>query len=165
MIGFPVDYRYGWDVRNKAHQALLRQYRKEVGIAVSSFAPTCTPWSPANTRSNPDTLAAEREYQAPILDWMVEDIKQIRLSRDDALVENPHFSQLWKTEQAAEWFRQGMRWQRTDQCMLGAIHPDSKMPVKKMTSWNSTFRLRATAIRCETALLDGPIPVLTSPRH
>ena len=75
LVGFPVDYRYGWNMANVHHHGLLQQFRRSCKISVTHWAPTCTPWSIASRHKDPKALQAEREAQAPTIRFMNQDIQ------------------------------------------------------------------------------------------
>ena len=43
-VGFPVDYRYGWDVNHKAHRDLLAKFRDVTCPKIVSASPDCSKW-------------------------------------------------------------------------------------------------------------------------
>ena len=65
-VAFPVDYRYGWDLSEPKHHRLLKHIR----TSIEFFAPRCTAWSIASSRSDPARRAAARAEEKPTLEWI-----------------------------------------------------------------------------------------------
>ena len=61
---FPVDYRYGWNLRNNEHRKLLTWVYSELTV-LYNFSPTCRPWSRSSNRTPPQDLVTERERETP----------------------------------------------------------------------------------------------------
>ena len=74
QVAFPVDYRYGWNMADPEHQEILTEIRRTMGIDITWWAPTCTPWSQAS-RGDAEKREADREAQGPTLEWLVLDIQ------------------------------------------------------------------------------------------
>ena len=62
QVAFPVDYRYGWNLADPEHQNILTEIGHTMGINITWWAPTCTPWSQAS-RGNAEKREADREAQ------------------------------------------------------------------------------------------------------
>ena len=70
----PIDYRYGWNIRDPEHQ---RKYKKMVDTLLpfcSLFSISCTPWSQSNTTRTIEELEADRNKERPIIDWLVNSV-------------------------------------------------------------------------------------------
>ena len=86
QVAFPVDYRYGWNVADPSHQGTLTTIRKLLGIKVTWWAPTCTPWSQAS-RGDSDKREAERPniprwhgfWKISVMDKLVENTQRSRI--------------------------------------------------------------------------------------
>ena len=55
IVGFPVDFRYGWDLANESHQAMLRKAQAELQPGVVHIAPDCAPWSVSSSSKDPES--------------------------------------------------------------------------------------------------------------
>eukprot|EP00959_Pyramimonas_sp_CCMP1952_P236466 4941631-Pyramimonas_sp.AAC.1 len=73
-MAFPVGYRCGWNLADAEHQNILAAIRHTMGIKITWWAPTCTPWSQAS-KGNAEKREAERDAQDPTLNWCVSDIQ------------------------------------------------------------------------------------------
>lgn len=45
VVGFPVYFRYGWDIGNKSHQQMLWSAFEEFQPGTLQASPDCAPWS------------------------------------------------------------------------------------------------------------------------
>ena len=140
------------------HQAMLGRYRKEIGIAVTAWTPTCTPWSIAGRTVDSKTQAANREEQMPFLNWMVHDIEATVASGDDAFVENPKTSDIWRTEPAMKLTQLGLKPRKGDQCRRGATLAGTNTPIEKGIRWESKFPMQHKAVPCQCTAPQGPVP-------
>ena len=147
MCLFPVDYRYGWDMSKLEHQNKLNELR-EIGIDVTYWAPTCRPWSKSSIRQNPQTRELARQQERPFLGWMSQDCQRARQLGDDALLENPGDSELFREPTIAELEDIGMKKRITDQCRHGACIETGEL-VRKRTRFNSSAALRHTCRMCQ----------------
>lgn len=68
-VRFPVDLRYGWDLRNPAHRALLDVVDREFMPCIQFASPSCTVWGQSGNHANPKVRSAERELDRPVLAW------------------------------------------------------------------------------------------------
>ena len=73
-VGFPVDYRYGWDLAHPTHQSLLRACHEEFQPDHLFAAPSCSPWSVASSTKAPDLRAADRQAELPTLHFLKEQL-------------------------------------------------------------------------------------------
>ncbi|CAK0830168.1 unnamed protein product, partial [Prorocentrum cordatum] len=122
-VGFPVDYRYGWDMADSHHQKLLTDFRKRCFTDATLRPPTCTPWSIASRRKNSTALEADRKSQAPAIIFMREDIRQTLGTEQHHLAENPHNSDFWTKSNYTDIADLNiMRTFMADQCSYGATN-------------------------------------------
>ncbi len=152
MVGFPVDYRYGWDLCDPHHQRMLRQAQEEFQPGFVHFAPDCAPWSVSSTSKDPQTRYSERMHARPSI-TMVSDMcaEQSRHSRGYN-VEQPLGSAMWQEELPENALRlsqlqDNRKRQRIDQCMHGSMD-ENKQPIQKATGFGSNLKWNKTAIRC-----------------
>ena len=168
IVGFPVDYRYGWDLCDPHHQRMLRQAQEEFQPGYLHCAPDCAPWSVSSTSKDPKTRYAERMQARPSTQ-MVDEMcaKQSKHSRGYN-VEQPFGSSMWQEDLPENALRLSRlqdyrRRQRIDQCMHGATD-ENKQPVQKATGFGSNVKWSKTALRCNGhhgvphAQLRGQVP-------
>ena len=149
-VGFPVDYRYGWDLAYPAHQAVLRQCHEEFCPAHLFEAPTCTPWSVASSSKPPDIRLQERQSELPTLEFL-DEINLYQHNRNLGFaVEQPSGSAML-VDSPLSRLRDlgGVRAWRLDQCMLGA-QCDQGHPIRKPTSLLSNRRWKLVIKRCDS---------------
>ena len=152
VVGFPVDYRYGWDINNAQHQSYLNQAYHEFKPGVVHAAPDCAPWSVSANTKDPRLRHQDRLRDRPGLQWLQEIFeKQDRQARGYNL-EQPHNSAMWQEHLPENPVRlsriKGNRSkQRVDQCMHGACD-ECQNPIKKSTSFGSNMRWNRCALRC-----------------
>ena len=70
IVLFPVDLRFGWDLRCKGHQILLLNVDKLFQPCVTTFEPRCKYWSRAGHKRDPRKTAALRADEVPMLRFM-----------------------------------------------------------------------------------------------
>ena len=125
IVGFPVDFRYGWDLSNESHQAMLRKAQAEFQPGVVHIAPDCAPWSVSSSSKDPELRLQERWAARSSLEFTQETCeRQCKHSRGYNM-EQPLGSALFQEDlpenplrlQALPGHRKR---QRLDQCMLGA---------------------------------------------
>eukprot|EP00435_Cladocopium_sp_Y103_P056006 s391_g18.t1 len=152
VIGFPVDLRYGWDLGNAEHQAMLRQAQKEFKPGVVHMAPDCAPWSVASSSKEPDERLAERHAARPSLEFTQEVCENQSRHQRGYNVEQPYGSAMFQEDLPENPLHLAdlpdhRKRQRIDQCMHGA-EDECKHPIQKATGFNSNIKWSKTALRC-----------------
>ena len=71
-VGFPIDYRYGWDVNQRTHQELLELCVKIFQPKIIFFAPNASAWNEGSGKRNPEELAPLRDKDEELHLWLVE---------------------------------------------------------------------------------------------
>ena len=144
IVGFPVDYRYGWDLCDPHHQRMLRQAQEEFQPGFLHCAPDCAPWSVSSTSKDPKTRYEERMHARPGIQ-MVDEMcaRQSKHSRGYN-VEQPFSSSMWQEELPENALRLSRlqdyrKRQRIDQCMHGAMD-ENKQPIQKATGFGSNIK-------------------------
>ena len=66
-VCFPVDLRYGWDLKKPEHQRLLAQVDNILRPFVTTMEPRCKYWSRAGRAREPIVTAQQREDEQPML--------------------------------------------------------------------------------------------------
>ena len=148
MVGFPIDYRYSWDIGYPAHQALLQQAHQAFVPDHVFASPSCTPWSIASSGKDKAKRDEERRAELPTLEFL-HDISLSQHNQDRGFtLEQPRSSAMLRESPVAELINHaGVRIQRMDQCMLGA-QDECQRPIKKTTAFLSNRRWRRTLKRC-----------------
>ncbi|CAK9092645.1 1-alkyl-2-acetylglycerophosphocholine esterase [Durusdinium trenchii] len=95
IVGFPVDFRYGWDIGNPEHQKML-------GMALSTFepeilmaSPRCKFWSISASRRDRHLLLQDREAERPALTYMQQTMSYQVSSGRAYVLEQPWTSAMW----------------------------------------------------------------------
>ena len=150
MTGFPVDYRYGWDMSWPEHQQLLRQCYLEFNPAHVFAAPTCTPWTTASSSKDRETRMQERQHELPTLEFLHEIMLQQHNGNLGFSLEQPYASAML-IDSPISRLRDivGVRTWRTDQCMLGA-RDERNAPIRKSTAILSNRRWQQVVKRCDS---------------
>ena len=131
VVTFPVDYRYGWDLQDPAHRALLDKYREVIGIDITYNAPSCQHWSCAGRRAPEAKRQENRKVELPMLHWLVEDTGKATQNNDDMLFENPLTSDIWTKSPLQQLPAYGLKPKKGDQCRHGL--KVEGLPIRKST--------------------------------
>ena len=146
MVGFPVDFRYGWDVGHAPHQGLLRQCQEQFCPDHLFSAPSCTPWSVASANKDPRQRDLDRRLELPTLSFSAR-LRCVSTTAIGAL-QQPHSSDMLKSSPVARLLdHPGVRILRLDQCMHGA-QDELQRPIRKATAFLSNRRWHRTMKRC-----------------
>ena len=95
VIGFPVDYRYGWDIGDRAHQQMLLKAQREFQPGYIHCSLDCAPWSQAGNTKDPKERQQERIQARPSLEFTMDVFNnQARHHRGYGL-EQPWGSAMW----------------------------------------------------------------------
>ncbi|OLQ01786.1 hypothetical protein AK812_SmicGene15471 [Symbiodinium microadriaticum] len=147
-VGFPVDYRYGWDIGYGPHQALLRQFQEAFSPDHLMAAPNCGPWSIATAGRDPGKRQADRNSELPNLEFLSEACLWQHNEGRGFTVEQPLSSAMFADSPMSRLLEhEGISKQRFDQCMLGAVDEHGR-PVRKSTAFYSNRRWRSVLKRC-----------------
>ncbi|CAE8712610.1 unnamed protein product [Polarella glacialis] len=155
-VGFPVDSRYGWDLRNDSHRKLLDAAFVRFRPGMHFTAPDCRIWGQAGNRADPYERELERELDRPSLLWLHEKNKLQDSSGRGYANENPVGSDIFTQSpllhnQHLSGYKQR---QRCDQCQHGSVNEDNEA-IQKATFFDANFRRRRTAVRCRTGMHDA----------
>ena len=130
LVGFPVDYRYGWDLAMPEHQHMISQARDEFMPACLHTSPSSTAWN-SSSRSSP-LRQQERELEARSLNF-VKDLCVEQSKRDLAFgVEQSLNSAMFQAEDCTMKelleLPNVRRRQQVDQCAHGCVD-ENAVPV------------------------------------
>ena len=123
LVGFPVDYRYEWNLANPDHQRMLNSalyhFQPEVLIA----EPKCKFFSISSSRRKWSELLRDRESERPTLTIIHEPFAYQDYNNRGYLLEQPWSSAMFKESvmirnQDLKGWRKA---KRTDQCAFGAV--------------------------------------------
>ena len=64
-VGPPIDMKYGWDVNNTSHQAMLLEAQREFKPGTIHYAPDCAPWSVSSSSKDPALRHQDRLHDLP----------------------------------------------------------------------------------------------------
>ena len=146
-VGFPVDLRYGWNINDLSHQAMLREAQAEFQPGVLMCAPDCAPWKAASNSKDPQVRQAERDRDQPGIDFTQNSCEKQSKHGRGFVVEQPYGSAMWTDGLQLENIQDYRKKQRVDQCMHGAVD-EAYNPVQKATGLGSNIKFKKTAIRC-----------------
>ena len=151
LVGFPVDFRYGWNLCDPGHQAMLMEAYSEFQPGVVHCAPDCAPWSVSSNQKDPATRMAERIRDKPALQF-VQRICELQSQHGRVYsVEQPMSSAMWQSRPEnplqLERLPDHRARQRIDQCMHGA-RDENGYPIQKPTALGSNAKWKMTSKRC-----------------
>ena len=89
---FPVDLRYGWDLRSQEHQKLLLEVDRIFKPQVTTMEFRCKYWSRAGNRRNPEDTKRYRAAESSMLVFGSNHICMLHKENRGWLVENPNGS-------------------------------------------------------------------------
>ena len=151
MIGFPVDYRYGWDIGDAMHRNMLYEAYQEFKPGVLHCSPDCAPWSISASTKDPDEKLADRIHDRPSLQFCQDLCTEQAQKNRGYNVEQPWSSQMWQELPECPLrlnrIKGNKMRQRIDQCMHGA-RDEHRNPFMKATGFGSNMRWDHTALRC-----------------
>ena len=90
-VGFPVDFRYGWDLGEPSHMAMLRRADDHFKPLITFNAPDCRLWggySEKNYKDKFDELERKRDAERPYLQSMFEHNQQVAADGRIYIMEN-----------------------------------------------------------------------------
>ena len=102
LTGFPVDLRYGWNLYDKNHRRLLGAVDDLFKPKVTLGAPERRWWSRSGNTADPVEKAAGRQYELPMLLWLVRHCKKLMKSERIFIIENPFGSDIFKSSPLSE---------------------------------------------------------------
>ena len=148
IVGFPVDYRYGWDLAHPPHQRLLHECISEFKPDMLFGAPSCGPWSVASANKDPVKRLDDRNKELPTLEFLHDNMLWQHNQGRGFTAEQPFGSDMFKSSPMARLLdHEGVRLQRFDQCVLGA-QDETGRPVRKATGFLSNRNWKHIRKRC-----------------
>ena len=148
IVGFPVDYRYGWDLAHPPHQRLLHECLTEFKPDMLFGAPSCGPWSVASANKDPVKRLEDRNRELPTLEFLHDNMLWQHDQGRAFTTEQPFVSDMFKSSPMARLLNhEGVRLQRFDQCMLDA-QDETGRPVRKATGFLSNRTWKHIRKRC-----------------
>ncbi|CAJ1430110.1 unnamed protein product, partial [Effrenium voratum] len=148
IVGFPVDFRYGWDIGNKSHQQMLWSAFEEFQPGTLQASPDCAPWSVSGNAKDYDQRMQERHAERPSLTFLKQMFSEQAAAGRGYCLEQPLGSAMWQSSPLEiDGLPEAKNRQRVDQCMHGA-EDEKGNPVQKATGFGSNIRFRYTAKRC-----------------
>ena len=146
-IGFPVDYRYGWNLNNASHRAMLWEAQQEFQPGAMHYAPDCAPWSVSSSSKDPGIREQERLQDRPALKFVQDSSEEQSRYGRGFTVEQPLGSAMWEEGLHLSRIPDCRKKQRVDQCMHGA-QDENNSPIQKATGLESNIKYNRTALRC-----------------
>eukprot|EP00439_Symbiodinium_sp_Y106_P045212 s1731_g5.t1 len=150
VVGFPVDYRYGWDLSLHEHQEMVRQARGEFLPYYLYASPTSSPWSQSSSKVR-HLRQAERIHEKPSLVFL-RDLCHEQAKQDLRFgIEQPLNSAMFQDKASPlndVYDIPGVRRkQQVDQCFHGCVNSEG-LPIKKATTILSNVKHYKAAKRC-----------------
>ena len=149
LVLFPVDLRYGWDLRLPEHQRLLTTADTRFRPLVTTYEPRCKYWSRMGSSRDPEVTAERRGNETGMLKFLLQ--HSCNAAQDDrhGLFENPKSSAIWNKSPLAslqyhEKFSNNSH--TTDMCRFSTL-PDGHRH-RKETKIMSTFKLIKAVAKC-----------------
>ena len=149
IVGFPVDFRYGWDIGNPEHQKMLDMALSTFEPEILMASPRCKFWSISASRRDRHLLLQDREAERPALIYMQQTMSYQVSSGRAYVLEQPWTSAMW-SESVMVRNQDFPCWRKprlTDQCSFGAVD-EKRIPVKKSTGLESNIKLKMAIRRC-----------------
>ncbi|CAK8996615.1 1-alkyl-2-acetylglycerophosphocholine esterase [Durusdinium trenchii] len=152
VVGFPVDYRYGWDINNAQHQSYLDMAYHEFQPGMVHASPDCAPWSISSNSRDPELRHQDRLRDRPGLHWLRGVFEKQDKQNRGYNLEQPQTSAMWQEHlpenpMKLSFIKGNRKRQRVDQCMHGACD-ECRNPIKKSTGFGSNIRWNRCALRC-----------------
>ncbi|CAK9112984.1 1-alkyl-2-acetylglycerophosphocholine esterase [Durusdinium trenchii] len=95
IVGFPVDFRYGWDIGNPEHQKMLDMALSTFEPEILMASPRCKFWSISASRRDRHLLLQDREAERPALIYMQQTMSYQVSSGRAYVLEQPWTSAMW----------------------------------------------------------------------
>ena len=106
VAGEPVDWVFGWDLRDPRHRKLFSQHRARARPLCLGGGPNCTPWCSFNYNINykdrPEELHQMREEERPVLRFTVKECWAQEAEGGVWFLENPASSAFWDEPEVIE---------------------------------------------------------------
>ncbi|CAE7420861.1 RE2 [Symbiodinium natans] len=148
VVGFPVDYRYGWDLGHAGHQKLLHECQQSLLPAHLFAAPNRGPWSIASAGKDPAKRSFDRAAELPTLEFIFNSASWQHHHELGFTIEQPTGSAMYRDSPVARLTNmEGVGVQRLDQCMLGA-QDEHQNPIRKATTFLSNRKWKVLIKRC-----------------
>ena len=146
-VGPPIDMRYGWDVNNTSHQAMLLEAQREFKPGTIHYAPDCAPWSVSSSSKDPALRHQDRLHDLPALNFVQNSCEEQSREGRGYTVEQPYGSAMMDEGLRLDRIPDCKKKQRVDQCMHGAVS-ELGDPVQKATALIGNIKYNKTALRC-----------------
>ena len=149
LCGFPVDFRYGWDLRLKEHRVMLDEAYAFFKPKVIFGAPDCRLWCAAKRKVDFTREAVERQLELPALHWLAELCLWQAGHGRHYIIENPYRGTIFELTPLKKLIKlKENEVHRVDQCQHGAVHPLDHLPARKATVLAANVKMNKTALRC-----------------
>jgi hypothetical protein len=73
QVGFPVDYRHGWNLNDAKHRALLDKVDRRFAPTTCFSSPECRIWGTGQSCRDPELVASDRAALFDQLEWLKND--------------------------------------------------------------------------------------------
>eukprot|EP00435_Cladocopium_sp_Y103_P000209 s1993_g1.t1 len=143
----PIDMRYGWDINNSSHQAMLLEAQREFKPGAIHYAPDCAPWSVSSSSKDPALRHQDRLRDLPALNFVQNSCEEQSREGRGFTVEQPYGSAMMDEGLHLDRIPDCKKKQRVDQCMHGAVS-ELGQPVQKATALIGNIKYNKTALRC-----------------
>jgi len=144
---FPVDLRYGWDLRRRDHQTLLTKVDQQLRPRMTTIEPRCKYWSHAGTRRDPTLKDELRNNEIPMLQYIAGHVTRLLRQQRHVLIENPRSSAIWTLSPLASLLHHhGLVMHTTKMCHFSPLADGQRF--EKATKLLTNIPLRRSAKPC-----------------
>ena len=92
-VGFPVDLRYGWNLRNPYHQQLLQRANNRYKPFTTTIELRNHPWRKIS-KDDSETLHAQ-QLELPMLQFLAQHCSHLAKHQQKVIIEGPARSTIW----------------------------------------------------------------------
>ena len=146
IVLFPIDLRYGWDLRMPKHQKLLQRVDAYFKPFVTTMEPRCKYWSQAGQSRRQEVTDQERASEEGMLTFLVKHFLYLSSDHRHAQIENPQGSDIWRKSPLKVLRSDVCQEFDTAQCCFSDAKDGHRY--RKMTKIKATFSCSQTSKSC-----------------
>ena len=151
-VGWPIDYRYGFDIADPRVARTLEQTLDTVDVDVMFVSPNCRLWGQSTAQMDPEKREQQREQELPALHTIRNSLEKQMKKGHDWAMEQPKDSELFfdvgnPIGSFIDEVRDSLHFTELDQCEFDAVDADDNL-IRKRTLMVSTFPLPHCSRMC-----------------